>query len=165
MEAAMLDVTTQLPLVETETPDPDSKPCEQCGKPFVPRSRSGGSPQRFCSQDCRRAFSDAADQRPASVPASASVEPASAPASGQLLASVPPATPKEDRFDWASDEVVVLREQPATAIYHNPAGGLVIRQRSPYWDDDDDPFICVNAELIDGFLDRLLEICGRGRRK
>jgi hypothetical protein len=93
------------------------------------------------------------------------------PASGQRpsvrqrRASVRPSVRPEDRFDWASDEVVVLREQPATAIYHNPAGGLVIRQRSPYWDDDDDPFICVNAELIDGFLDRLLEICGRGRRK
>jgi hypothetical protein len=30
-----------------------SKPCEQCGKSFDRRKHGGGSPQRFCSQDCR----------------------------------------------------------------------------------------------------------------
>jgi hypothetical protein len=83
----------------------------------------------------------------------------------QRLASVAPAaaTPNPDEhFDWFDDSVVVLGEQPATAVYFNPKGGLVIRQRGPYYDDD--PFICINAENIDAFLDKLTEICGRARK-
>jgi hypothetical protein len=36
----------------------DTKPssCEQCGKPFEPRSGSGGSIQRFCCTRCRLSF-------------------------------------------------------------------------------------------------------------
>ena len=36
----------------------DTKPssCEQCGKPFEPRSGSGGSVQRFCCTRCRLSF-------------------------------------------------------------------------------------------------------------
>jgi hypothetical protein len=35
----------------------DNKPlCDQCGKPFEPRSGSGGKSQRFCSPECRIAF-------------------------------------------------------------------------------------------------------------
>ena len=30
--------------------------CKHCGKPFQPRRRSGGKPQRFCSSACRFAF-------------------------------------------------------------------------------------------------------------
>jgi len=30
--------------------------CDQCGKPYEPRSKSGGKPQRFCSPECRAAF-------------------------------------------------------------------------------------------------------------
>ena len=30
--------------------------CDRCGKPFMPRTSSGGSAQRFCSADCRLSF-------------------------------------------------------------------------------------------------------------
>jgi hypothetical protein len=30
--------------------------CDRCGKPFMPRTGSGGSAQRFCSTDCRLSF-------------------------------------------------------------------------------------------------------------
>jgi hypothetical protein len=36
--------------------DPDLPSCEKCGKPFEPRSGSGGSLQRFCCTDCRLSF-------------------------------------------------------------------------------------------------------------
>jgi hypothetical protein len=36
--------------------DPDLRSCEKCGKPFTPRSGSGGSVQRFCGTDCRLGF-------------------------------------------------------------------------------------------------------------
>ena len=32
--------------------------CEQCGKPFEPRAKSGGETQKFCSKDCRVAFNN-----------------------------------------------------------------------------------------------------------
>jgi recombinational DNA repair protein (RecF pathway) len=36
--------------------DPDLRSCGNCGKPFEPRSGSGGSVQRFCCADCRLSF-------------------------------------------------------------------------------------------------------------
>ena len=38
--------------------------CEQCGKLFDSRKHGGGSPQRFCNQDCRIAW-HAAQRKPA----------------------------------------------------------------------------------------------------
>ena len=35
-----------------------SEPCIWCGSPYQPR-HNGGSPQRFCSSPCRRAFESA----------------------------------------------------------------------------------------------------------
>ena len=50
----MLDTTSR---VDPASLFDDSKPlCDQCGKPFDPRSGSGGKPQRFCSSECRIAF-------------------------------------------------------------------------------------------------------------
>jgi hypothetical protein len=36
--------------------DAGLRSCEKCGKPFTPRSGSGGSVQRFCCIDCRLSF-------------------------------------------------------------------------------------------------------------
>src|SRR5271156_1993368 len=36
--------------------DRDRHSCEKCGKPFEPRSGSGGSAQRFCCTRCRLSF-------------------------------------------------------------------------------------------------------------
>jgi hypothetical protein len=34
----------------------EQRACDRCGKPFMPRTGSGGSVQRFCSADCRLSF-------------------------------------------------------------------------------------------------------------
>ena len=60
-------------------------------------------------------------------------------------------------FDWDDRESVVLPEQPETAVYWNPRGELVIRQRR--WPDDDSIIYITRANL-DTFLDRLTDICG-----
>ena len=39
-------------------------------------------------------------------------------------------------FDWQNDESVVLQLQPATAVYTNPYGVIVIRQRDEYMGED-----------------------------
>jgi hypothetical protein len=43
---------------------------------------------------------------------------------------VSPAVSSDSRhdFDWDADDIVVLHEQPRTALYFNPNGALVIRQ-------------------------------------
>ena len=130
--------------------------CDQCGEPFEPRSKSGGKPQRFCSPECRAAF-HAQPQRgqrsptcsPPSLPAAVEdPKPKAAPGA--------PAKDSED-FDWSDDSVVVIREQPETAIYFNPTGGLVIRQRNGW---DEDHYVYINAPLIGIFIDKLCDVVG-----
>jgi hypothetical protein len=41
---------------------------------------------------------------------------------------VPRASDDNKDFDWYADDLVVLQEQPRTALYFNPNGALVIRQ-------------------------------------
>lgn len=72
---------------------------------------------------------------------------------------VPAVVPDNRKFDWNDDDSVVLHEQPETAIYWNPHGALVIRQRAS-WNEYDDPFVVVAANNVHDFLDRLTDICG-----
>ena len=65
------------------------------------------------------------------------------------------AEPKSD-FDWNIDDSVILREQPATAVYFNKNDDLVIRQKR--WPED--AFIYISAESLDTFLDKLSDACG-----
>jgi predicted nucleic acid-binding Zn ribbon protein len=58
-EAGSLAASTTAPCVEQQPFRPDDKlkqRCHHCGKPFCPRHGSGGSPQRFCSTECRNIF-------------------------------------------------------------------------------------------------------------
>jgi hypothetical protein len=131
--------------------------CQHCGQPFTPREGNGGSTQRFCSAKCRKG-----SQRPQRPQRPPNVAPASA---GQVgtgtdlppLAVEPYESPDRDEFDWADERLVVLPEQPETAIYFNSKGSLVIRQQRPF---DDDPFIVISATNIAEFLDKLTEVCG-----
>jgi hypothetical protein len=67
--------------------------------------------------------------------------------------NAPPATD----FNWDDAEAVVLHEQPETAVYWNPNGDLVIRQRR--WPEDD-VFVVITESSVDRFLDKLTDICG-----
>jgi hypothetical protein len=60
-------------------------------------------------------------------------------------------------FDWSETESVVLREQPETAIYYNPSGDMVIRQRR--WPDDD-MLIIISEHSLMAFIDRLTDMAG-----
>jgi hypothetical protein len=62
-------------------------------------------------------------------------------------------------FDW-SGENVVIREQPAKAIYFNPEGALVIRQKATDDYQIGDPFVYIGAGHIEAFLDKLCDLCG-----
>ena len=54
---------------------------------------------------------------------------------------------KPDQFDWHHDEHIVVRRQPAIAIYDNPMGQVVIRQENeePF---EDDPYILIEPDRL-----------------
>lgn len=58
----------------------------------------------------------------------------------------------EDDFDWNTDDAVILKEQRATAVYHNRLGELIIRQQAR-WNDERDTFVYVTPENVTAFLE------------
>ena len=50
--------------------DKSPKCCEQCGNSFKSKKHGGGSPQRFCSRECRMAW-HSAQRKPACTPETA----------------------------------------------------------------------------------------------
>lgn len=151
-DTANSEITSSVPnnsdLLEFSLPP---RRCEQCGKPFDRRKHGGGSPQRFCNQKCRIAW-HASQRKPACTVEAAVIDPA--------LEQSPEDAPEDgENFSWTSDENVVLREQPATAVYFNQSGGLVIRQERA-WYQDDDPFIHIAPNCIEEFIDKLTDLAG-----
>lgn len=65
-----------------------------------------------------------------------------------------PTAELDDDFDWNNpeEESIVLREQRATAVYRNPAGELVVRQKAGALDDRD-AFVWVSPENVTEFLE------------
>jgi hypothetical protein len=68
-----------------------------------------------------------------------------------------------DDFDWnaADNDAVILKEQRATAVYHNRCGELVIRQKAD-WDDEGDTFVFVMPENCNAFIDGMAARIRRG---
>lgn len=60
-----------------------------------------------------------------------------------------------EAFDWTHDDAIVLREQPALAVYTNPRNEVVIRQACA-WDEDDDTVIFVLPENARAVADAIL---------
>jgi hypothetical protein len=69
-------------------------------------------------------------------------------------AGLPPVDRDYDDFDWYEDPSVVLRSQPATAIYHNNKGHIVIRQERS-WSEDSDPYVMISPENAVTFMEAL----------
>jgi hypothetical protein len=59
---------------------------------------------------------------------------------------------KDEDFDWNTDDAVILKEQRATAVYHNKMGELIVRQKAD-WDEEGDTFIFVTPENFNAFID------------
>jgi hypothetical protein len=58
-----------------------------------------------------------------------------------------------DDFDWRDDPTIVLQEQPATAVYINTYGSIIVRQQM--WPDDD-VHVMVRPEHAKTLADALL---------
>jgi len=48
-------------------------------------------------------------------------------------------------FDWYGDDTIVVQEQLAVAVYTNPRGNVVIRQKAD-WCDEDDIWIVISPD-------------------
>jgi hypothetical protein len=61
-------------------------------------------------------------------------------------------------FDWnGDDDAVVLREQPAVAVYQNPRGQIVIRQERA-WDEDSDTVVLILPENVSAIVRALQSV-------
>jgi hypothetical protein len=146
-----------------------SPPCEHCGTAFARREGNGGKPQRFCSTKCRTSF-----HRQTEVPNVTNVTSVGGPAS-EAAASTPEPTKtaqeaaeaklaailakqEEERFDWFTDDSVVLEKQLSIAVYLNARHHLVIRQEAEY--PDEDSVILVAPQNIREFIVRLCDVAG-----
>jgi hypothetical protein len=89
------------------------------------------------------------DELPLATPTDAPDCPAKKP-------SPPLARADDDRFDWETDDSVVLREQRATAVYRNRAGEVIIRQRGP-WPEEEDSFLFISPENEVAFMEGMAE--------
>lgn len=122
--------------------------CEHCGTGFIPRSGSGGRPQRFCSPDCKSAFHAQRRQRaPTCSDQTSSDDRVKADATADV----------SDDFNWQDSDAVVLPEQQAVAAYLAANGSLVIRQAG--WPDDDH-VIVIEAANVAAFIAKLTDIIG-----
>jgi hypothetical protein len=79
-------------------------------------------------------------------------------ASDAVLAPAGPPDRDFDDFDWSSDPSVVLHEQRATAIYRNGWGGIVIRQRQSWPDEESDPFMVITDENAVVFMEAMAKV-------
>jgi len=66
-------------------------------------------------------------------------------------------------FDWNPNgedgDSIVVRHQPAIAVYFSPHGNLVIRQEGHYGPDEDQ-CICITEDNVPKLVQALLEACG-----
>ena len=121
--------------------------CEQCGKLFDSRKHGGGSPQRFCNQDCRIAW-HAAQRKPACT-----LEPTVAATLPKQSSQNARENTSED-FNWNDRKSVVVSERLETSIYRNGRDGLIIRQRSP----GGNCWIVISKTSVNDFIGKLVEL-------
>lgn len=65
----------------------------------------------------------------------------------------------DGKFDWDNDPSILFQRQPATAMYENPCGGLVIRQEAD-WNEEGDIVVTIAPDLRNRFLDHLCDMQG-----
>jgi hypothetical protein len=69
---------------------------------------------------------------------------------------VPTAKPRIEPPRWGVDDPdVIIREQPATAVFENVYGAIVIRHQAA-WDEESDPYVWIQPPAIIAALQRYL---------
>lgn len=126
------------------SPGQSGTSCEQCHEPFAPRQGSGGKPQRFCSEQCRRQFHAAA---PPTRGAGVGAVEVQAPPSQATLP-----TPAANSRAAPTKPACLLAPQNGIEIERDGYGNLVIRQNN--WPEDDNE-ILIHRDYEQIFIDSL----------
>jgi len=61
---------------------------------------------------------------------------------------------KDEDFYWNDAESIVIPEQAALAVYTNPRGEIVIRQKRS-WDREEDHFVYFDKTHVATLIDKL----------
>jgi hypothetical protein len=101
--------------------------CDECGKAFKPRTGTGGSPQRFCSTNCRLSF-HAESQRSQRGPACDA--PTRLPATEEQPALQHETSEDEDGF-------VLMGQQDYVEVAWDQHGNLLLRQNRLFEGDQE----------------------------
>ncbi len=127
-----------------------SKVCDHCAKPFCSKKHGGGSPQRFCTYDCRMAWHEA-QRKPACtlVPKNSVSRSHPSPRNAPVNAL--------RGFDRTARKSRTLSERLKTTMSLN-GHGLLIRQSC---NRQDDRWIVVSNALIDTFVETLVALTKR----
>ena len=124
-----------------------SKDCEQCGKLFGPKKHGGGSPQRFCTYDCRMAW-HSAQRKPACTLVPKNSVSRSHPSPRNAPRDVP------GGFARTILKSRTLSERLKTTMVRN-GHGLLIRQSC---NQQDDRCILISNASIDKFIETLIAL-------
>jgi hypothetical protein len=153
----------QLPLVAaddisatTELPEAPTKVrCEQCGSPFEPRNGSGGRPQKFCSEQCRRSFHSLRTPTPPTPDVGNCVGPNQIPDEKPPIIRSPKSPPALDPLDDA--KCIVIENQLRVSVYLGKDNDVIIAEDGQYGRDDSCR-ICIAKHNLDLLIDRLEDI-------
>jgi hypothetical protein len=64
-----------------------------------------------------------------------------------------------DRFDWSAENPnVVLHYQPATMVYENPNGQIIIRQEDQYGDTENEHYLIIDPDQVTKLFTRALSL-------
>jgi hypothetical protein len=88
----------------------------------------------------------------------AEAETGDTPSVTERIAPEPPTREATD-FSWGRDnESIIIREQPETAVYWNPTGQIVIRQKADPFEED--PWLLFSEEFIPALIRDLADKIG-----
>jgi hypothetical protein len=117
--------------------DVEPRSCEKCGKPFEPRSGSGGSLQRFCCTGCRLGFHKErlrSQRRGLYAGRSTGVDTAAAHSQRSALYAGRPPRPatvahsKSNADTDALESGFLMREEDFVEVTWDQCGNLLLRQ-------------------------------------
>jgi hypothetical protein len=146
------------------TIDAELLPCGQCGKLFKPRNGTGGSPQRFCSTNCRLSF-HAEGQRGQRRPACSA--PGTPPAVLQPTSASEACEARKGFVPIGQQDFIAvpIGQQDFIAVAWDRQGNLLLRQSRLYEGDHE---LHIGREYFPRFLetvDALRELIVEAIRK
>jgi hypothetical protein len=147
--------------------------CAHCLKPFKQRQGSGGKPQRFCSETCRRQYhtenpptpkSGVGENGLADSKTAVPKPPTDGAPTGFVtveyaaacVQAVAKARNPEELID--AEDCIIVAEQQQISAWWADSGNLYIAQKGNY--PDDNTYIIVAPQNVQQLIDKLCDLAG-----